>query len=192
MAKNSNYYLFRIELKRIKPKIWRRFYASGDTTMASFHEIIKDVMGWFGGHLYQFMIFGNSFSSRDDALIGPTLDFDYEDEDAHKYTINSFKFVKNDTFTYTYDFGDDWQHLIKVLQLNYEPKQPIKHAGWGIVAGARKCPPEDIGGVYGYYSFLEALEARKSGQPSSGDDDSFFEEILEYYDDDYDPEEFNF
>ena len=53
-----------------------------------------------------------------------------------------------------YDFGDDWRHT-----LTYEgtwPAQPGR-AYPACVAGARACPPEDVGGVHGFAEFLEAV-----------------------------------
>lgn len=55
---------------------------------------------------------------------------------------------------YVYDFGDDWEHA-----LIYEGEQPVESSGAypRCVAGARRCPPEDCGGVHGYVDFLAAI-----------------------------------
>ncbi|OFV93218.1 MAG: hypothetical protein A3H95_11230 [Acidobacteria bacterium RIFCSPLOWO2_02_FULL_64_15] len=55
---------------------------------------------------------------------------------------------------YVYDFGDDWEHA-----LVYEGEQPIESSVTypRCVAGARRCPPEDCGGVHGYMDFLAAI-----------------------------------
>ncbi|WP_431950567.1 plasmid pRiA4b ORF-3 family protein [Actinacidiphila sp. bgisy167] len=50
-------------------------------------------------------------------------------------------------FVYTYDFGDSWEHLITVEQ--------VQTASAGLhypycVDGAGACPPEDCGGAPGY------------------------------------------
>lgn len=58
---------------------------------------------------------------------------------------------------YTYDFGDNWQHTILVEQrLQADPalRYPV------CIEGARAAPPEDVGGVWGYAHFLEALSDR--------------------------------
>jgi len=49
-------------------------------------------------------------------------------------------------------------------------------------AGARACPPEDVGGAWRYAEFLEAL-----ADPDSEDHD----ELLEWEGDDFDPEAFD-
>ncbi len=56
--------------------------------------------------------------------------------------------------SYTYDFGDDWEHEIvveKVLSAEPGERYPICTGGKG------RCPPEDCGGVWGYRSLREAL-----------------------------------
>ena len=55
---------------------------------------------------------------------------------------------------YVYDFGDDWRHevlLEKIIPASEIVKTPI------CIAGKRRCPPEDVGGVHGYQEFLEAI-----------------------------------
>jgi pRiA4b ORF-3-like protein len=55
----------------------------------------------------------------------------------------NFKRQPGSTFTYTYDLGDNWEHDVEIEEFvavsdDTEPK---------VLAGARKCPPEDVGGV---------------------------------------------
>jgi hypothetical protein len=55
---------------------------------------------------------------------------------------------------YTYDFGDNWDHAI-VLEKEL-PADP--HAAYPVCAdGQLACPPEDCGGIPGYYDLLDAL-----------------------------------
>ena len=58
-------------------------------------------------------------------------------------------------FTYIYDFGDSWVHIIEA-----DKKRPVIEAGRGYpacVAGERACPPEDCGGIWGYEELLALL-----------------------------------
>jgi hypothetical protein len=57
-------------------------------------------------------------------------------------------------FTYTYDFGDDWEHNILIEKA--VPKTALS-ARPCCSAGAGACPPEDCGGASGYYMLLEAV-----------------------------------
>ena len=61
---------------------------------------------------------------------------------------------KGGRFRYTYDFGDWWEHDIAVediLVADADKRYPL------CVDGAGACPPEDVGGAYGYREFLAAL-----------------------------------
>ncbi len=80
---------------------------------------------------------------------------------------------------YEYDFGDGWEHEILVERI-LPP-----HAGRSLpvcMKGVRACPPEDIGGVWGYASFLEAI--RDPGHPEHN-------EMLEWVGGEFDPEAFD-
>ena len=60
---------------------------------------------------------------------------------------------ENDWFTYTYDLGDDWQHRVTIEKIlddyDYNYPQVLKYKG--------NCPPEDCGGIYGYYEYLDII-----------------------------------
>ena len=56
--------------------------------------------------------------------------------------------------TYAYDFGDVWEHVLAHAGVeSAEPSLTYPRC----VSGARRCPPEDCGGVHGYAEFLEAM-----------------------------------
>jgi hypothetical protein len=58
------------------------------------------------------------------------------------------------TIRYLYDFGDDWQHVIK-LERWFENTDT---AGMPFLLEASgRCPPEDVGGPGGYAAFLTAI-----------------------------------
>jgi len=70
-------------------------------------------------------------------------------------------------FIYSYDFGDDWRHEVlieKISEVETGQQYPI------CLAGARACPPEDVGGAWGYEGYLEAL-----GDPTHEQHDEFLE-----------------
>ena len=141
----------RIEMRGTKPKIWRRVDVPISFTLMSLHEVIQVAFEWHGGHLIEFKVGGRSFS-------GPTKeetfmwDF-WEPEDARKIKLQTIVDWGIRKFDYTYDFGDDWRHLITILRvLDADPR--IEYPA--LVAGARRAPPENIGGVWAFYDFLEA------------------------------------
>lgn len=55
---------------------------------------------------------------------------------------------------YAYDFGDDWEHVL--VHEGMESAEASKHYP-RCMGGARRCPPEDCGGVHGYAEFLETI-----------------------------------
>ena len=62
------------------------------------------------------------------------------------------------TFTYEYDFGDNWGHTILVEKI-FRPLEELKHPV--CLKGKRSAPPEDCGGEGGYYHLLKVI-----GDPS--------------------------
>jgi len=82
------------------------------------------------------------------------LMYEREIEDERKAFLNRL-LADEDVFTYTYDFGDDWEHIItveSVTDTEYDPQ-----GGAVITGGERASPPEDVGGTVGYHNFLETL-----------------------------------
>jgi len=140
----------KVTLRGVRPPIWRRIRVSGHRTLAEFHEILQEVIGWTNTHLHQFEIAGRYFvptSTEDEEL-------DIEGEDESAITLAEAVRLAGKSFRYDYDFGDGWEHTIqveKVLPAEAKSAVPV------CLAGARRCPPEDCGGPYGYQELLEAL-----------------------------------
>jgi hypothetical protein len=61
---------------------------------------------------------------------------------------------RSKSFTYVYDFGDDWRHLITVEEILPIGATPPKTECF---AAENACPLEDIGGLPGYMNYLEAI-----------------------------------
>jgi hypothetical protein len=62
--------------------------------------------------------------------------------------------MKVSQITYVYDFGDHWQHKVRVeAVVDNELKAPAPMC----TADANRCPPEDVGGPPGYIDFLQAI-----------------------------------
>lgn len=61
---------------------------------------------------------------------------------------------EGEAFVYTYDMGDSWQHKVLVEKVGADSSEA---KGAICLSGERACPPEDCGGVNGYYSTLEIL-----------------------------------
>ena len=149
MADHSNdqvYQLF-IQLAGIEPPIWRRIVVPGQVTLAHFHRILQVVMGWENYHLHQFIV-GATYYGEPDPEYGDNM------KDDRRTRLRGIARKEGDSFVYEYDFGDSWQHVITVE--NIEPWTPESMAP-RCLDGARACPPEDCGGIGGYEHLIEAL-----------------------------------
>ncbi|MGF1523219.1 MAG: plasmid pRiA4b ORF-3 family protein [Leptolyngbyaceae cyanobacterium] len=154
-----------------EPPIWRRFQVSDRATLDHFHQVLQRVMGWQNSHLHMFEIQGDRYAAPFD----PPLD---DTHDSTQVILADLKFQRDSRFTYLYDFGDGWLHLLTLEDsLPADNSLPVPHC----LEGQRACPPEDCGGVWGYEEILEQL-----GDPDAPD----YEDLLEWVGGDFDPEFF--
>ncbi len=137
----------KVTLLNSKPPIWRRILVPSNFTFKKLHDILQVAMGWSNSHMHEFVVNGEHIGDSDPEF---GLD-DVRDESRIRLTtVISLK-----RFRYQYDFGDSWEHDILIEKvLEPDPNQPYPHC----VKGKRACPPEDIGGVWGYDSFLEVMK----------------------------------
>lgn len=137
-------YQFKIQLKNVtNPPVWRRIQVAEKLTFHDLHQIIQLVFGWDNYHLYQFC--PKVYGSHPIIAIPPKDSWDQPDMSAMKTKLNKIFTQEKQTFTYIYDFGDDWIHQIVLEKLVPDDiKSPVCLAGKGI------CPPEDCGGPWGY------------------------------------------
>lgn len=143
----------KITLANIRPPIWRRVLLEAKSTLADLHAIIQHVMGWEDYHLHSFESAGQRYAPSPD----PTLELTWDEkpQEERKCTIEKLLAAGIQQLEYTYDFGDDWVHKIKIEKvLEKDPKQQYP----ACIKGKGACPPEDCGGPWGYASMLEVLE----------------------------------
>ena len=141
-------YQLKITLRDIRPPIWRRVQVKDSTTLSQLHLIIQAAMGWYNCHLHSFSIQGIEYGQ-------PDPDYGLELRDENKAKLNQVIKQEKSKFSYTYDFGDSWEHSILVEKIL--PKEPNISYPLCIKA-KRACPPEDCGGAWGYTEFLEAIQ----------------------------------
>jgi hypothetical protein len=161
----------RIELKDSDPPIWREVDVPTSITLKTLHAIIQAAMGWFDCHLWEFAIAKRRY--------GPPTDEDWGNEprgDAGKIRLSDVLRPRKTTIDYIYDFGDCWEHRLTVT--NVRPGDPdLSYPSY--VAGERNAPPEDCGGMPGFYDRLDA--AGDPGRPDHAEAKQWL--------DDYDPDE---
>ena len=143
-------YQLKITLKWSKPPIWRRVVVRADMTLDRLHQVMQLVMGWTNSHLHQFVA-GRACYGVLDPEMG---DVDDETLDEGDFVVADLASAAKTGFIYEYDFGDGWRHEVRVEKV-LPPDAGFKHPI--CMGGANACPPEDCGGMQGYYGLLEAL-----------------------------------
>jgi Plasmid pRiA4b ORF-3-like protein len=145
-------YQFKITLKDARPPIWRRIQVK-DCTLDKLHEHIQTAMGWTNSHLHHFHLGGQAYG--DPLLMQENFEeFGYEDSIRTRLSDILPRTGKRFRFEYEYEFGDSWWHEVLFegcLRAEQGGRYPV------CVEGARACPPEDVGGVWGYADFLDAI-----------------------------------
>lgn len=158
----------------VKPAIWRQILVDSAVSLGDLHKIVQTTIGWTNSHLHQFI-------HNDKFYCLPGED-DYPNENQLDYSdikLDNLITKIGESLTYEYDFGDGWEHEIKLEKiLPADPKAELPRC----IAGERNCPPEDCGGTGGYEEILEALK-------NSADEQ--FKGLLEWIGDDYDPDFFD-
>ncbi|HQQ71076.1 MAG TPA: plasmid pRiA4b ORF-3 family protein [Alicycliphilus sp.] len=157
-------YVLRIELRDVKPAIWREVWVDPAITLRQLHAIIQAAMGWENAHLYGFAIPGSGragrfwgvspqqrFEPRQPA--GMDMGFDEPAHDDAGTRLAQVLQAPKDKLLYLYDFGDDWEHVITLKKIITTP-EPLPL----LADAAETCPPEDCGGVHGFADLVEVLD----------------------------------
>jgi len=195
-ANDSPIYQLHISIHDTHPPIWRRVQVRGNSDLKQLHDIIQVLFGWEGYHLHMFEINGVSFTDDRESRM------ELEMRDENRMRLDRLNLQEGMKFTYTYDFGDDWVHDIKVEKIL--PADPTG-AYPVCLKGKRAGPPEDCGGVWGYAEIVEilAMVARGEIQAPGGDENEDEEEpaqeggydqrleLLEWVGPEFDPEAFD-
>ena len=168
---------FKITLLEIQPPIWRRIQVS-DCTLDKLHEHIQTAMGWTNSHLHHFRI-GELLYGDPDLMEEDFEGLDYKDSTTAMLRDIVPKGGERFRFLYEYDFGDSWEHEVLFEGCpGVDPK--VKYPT--CLEGERACPPEDVGGVWGYADFLDAISNKQHKQ---------HKEMLQWVGGRFDPEQFD-
>jgi len=142
-----------IELREVQPRVWRRLLVPASVRLDKLHRMFQAAMGWEDCHLHAFDIGGERYGMQFD---------EYPEGELYEKAFTVVTAVgAHERFTYEYDFGDSWVHEITVLRV-WRMAKGLKFAV--CFDGANACPPEDVGGSWGYENLLTVL-----GDPSHED-----------------------
>lgn len=156
---NERVYLLKIQLLDIEPAIWRRFTVPACITLDRLHDVIQVVMGWKDSHLYEFTISNKRYTEEPETK--------EQGLECGLYRLGELIKRKGRVFNYLYDFGDGWEHEITIEDSRYSSHDSVNYfcskqiRDLMCLDGQRACPPEDVGGTYGYLNFLNALREPK-------------------------------
>ena len=149
----------RIQVVDVVPPIWRTLDLRSDLSLDTLHEVIQAVFGWEDRHLHRFHPTANPYTSDLEMIINAGDNDDGEEGISESsLTLDRLLHEPGDIWYYTYDFGDDWTHLI-TLEGRHGPVSDSPRAV--CIAGERRGPIEDSGGPHGYQEVLDAI-----GDPS--------------------------
>lgn len=166
----ADIFQLKITLRAIAPPIWRRVQVPADIALPRLHRVFQVVMGWTDSHLHEFTIAGRRYGQPDP---------EFEDHDVlpeRNVRLGDVVLRPNTRFSYLYDFGDSWEHEVRVEKI-LPPESGVHYPR--CVDGARACPPEDCGGFPGYEEFLAAIRDPKHPEHA---------EMLEWAGGRFDPE----
>lgn len=150
---------FKISLNYSDPLIWRCVLVPVTFTFDNLHQTIQALFSWEESHMHEFNA-GKAF--RGEKISGRT-------------PLTSYFEKAKQKANYTYDFGDSWEHDIVFEKLD-EPAEATLHPI--CITGENNAPPEDCGGIPGYYSMLEAI--KNKSHPDH-------ENLKEWLGEDFDP-----
>lgn len=147
----------RIQLDDVEPAIWRRVEVPLTSSLKAIHSVIQAIMLFEGYHLFQFEIGDRRYGY-------PDPEWGDDMRDAHNIRLGAILARGETRFTYTYDFGDDWRHTVVVEDVGAaDPMVDYPR----FIEGARRAPPEDVGGLPGFEEFLRLM-----AEPSDPEHDS--------------------
>lgn len=143
----SHCFKLRVVLDDCRPAIWRQFIVPASIPLDRLHDVLQAIMGWTDSHLHSFTIAGQEFTENPEE----------PEQGIEERGVVLGMLIRKPRmkFTYLYDFGDGWAHTITVQSVEPIPEgQAIEVR---CLAGQRRCPPEDVGGPWGYQEFLETI-----------------------------------
>jgi hypothetical protein len=140
----------KVTLDHVEPLVLRRVEVPLSLRLDRLHTVLQIVMGFENCHLWAFRV--------RDVVWGPRA----EDFGFGPPTLSAAKATLADvvartgakTIKYTYDFGDDWEHTIKLGRV-FEAETDVAYPPLAEAVGHG--PIEDCGGPFGFMEFAAAI-----------------------------------
>ncbi len=163
----------KITLQDVEPKVVRQIEVPVDLRLDRLHQVLQAALGWTNSHLHEFRAGRSSWGTS--GIGGPFDDRVHSEKRATLQDLLDAGGGK--TFHYIYDFGDTWEHEVRVERVTKaEPGTTCPR----LLKAAGRCPPEDVGGPWGYDHFLEVMA-------NPGHEEH--EDLLEWHGGPFDPQD---
>ena len=152
---------------------WREVLVPATCSFLDLHLVIQRIFNWYDAHLFNFEMVAHStnlhmeehaFQTPEDAFVPRG----YALAEAREVLLGDV-FPRSRTARYSYDYGDGWEHKIKLVKTLRNADVTVPQ----LMAGEGDAPPEDVGGPGGFEHFLvtisdpfneERLDALKWGE----------------------------
>lgn len=169
MLKIENYQL-KIRLLLEGYDIWRRILIPSRCTFHHLHWVIQKTFDWFDYHLHEFYVIDREAQTDERLPLyaypmkirivdsqDPEME-EYLEPDKYevKYDMQTRLkeiFQETDSCIYTYDFGDNWEHEIRLEKVVKDSSNrfPVLLESMG------ERPPEDVGGESGFEEYMRII-----------------------------------
>ena len=149
---STSIYQLKVTLRDSHPAVWRRIQVADTILLPHLHGILQLAMGWTNSHLHLFQAGKKSYAEPSPDDFYPVIDY-------RSMRLHQIAPAVNDCFVYIYDYGDSWEHDVvveEILQAEKDTRYPR------CLDGERACPPEDVGGVWGYADFVKAIRSPRN------------------------------
>ncbi len=138
----------KVTLDEVEPAVLRRIEVPLAIRLDRLHRVLQAALGWTNSHLYE-------FRARDTGWGVPDQDFGDGPLDARKARLGDVvEDVGVRSLKYLYDFGDGWEHTVRIERIT-DAVAGVAYPR--LIEAIGRCPPEDVGGPWGYHAFLEAI-----------------------------------
>ncbi|MCP3420133.1 plasmid pRiA4b ORF-3 family protein [Bradyrhizobium brasilense] len=150
MSRNTTAVRIKVTLKDVRPEVMRCLVVPLTLRLDRLHLTLQAAFGWTNSHLFEFHAGEERWGIPD-----PDGDFGPQPIDASKAPLSDIvRETGAKTIHYLYDFGDSWDHVIKLekwFDNTTTEGLPL------LLEAAGRCPPEDVGGAPGYAEYLDAI-----------------------------------
>lgn len=186
-SKPSKTYILYASIEQCPVKVFRRIKVPSNLWLGNLGKIFITAFGWARYHLSQFTKGDVYYTSRDNIDERDGFNFGCSNRHIDEMTVTVADVLpkKGSTISFEYDFGDGWIHNVRASSVSDEP---LRGEDICVTSGKGACPPEDVGGVWGYAQMLDIL----SGKVDDPEEKASYEEWLGLQEGEtYDPEEFD-